>query len=641
MEDRVDPKVEQELRGYLSARLDRIAVRSTPRFAARSSGWLRSVAAVPLTLLLLGGAIVGGVALGEWREQRMKESPVAGPAIPGPLALGDNRPSAGFGLVSTTANTLLIRSEDREDALRAIPNALPLVAIAPNGKDVAFWRVTADPKATVTTYELHIVDVTVGSGTPGAVQQVALGPAYLTVSDEMPSALRWSSDGTGVIAGTRTFVRRGAQAPRDPDHSTWFAIDVVTRNVDRLDALESKAVTVYAWDRQRDLITAQGVDGTKYTWLSLSAGRLSSWELPDGAMVSDADSFGRSAVLVSHGACGARTTQLTRCPAFDIREQATFTTLLSFSPVTTPVGDAVGADVRFRPRSQDLIVQLRQPNGEAHVELWSDLGRGAHSLLATYAPNAGFTATTGIVGEGPRELILPRVDGSAVFLLKFDDRAGGRWFGEIVDLAPNLLSRGIRDPQRTPFEIRTGGNPIVSVVLDPTFSAALATVPTTPNTAPNTKGSPPASQTPSGTPRGCPDGRPQPEITAAGLLPYEPDSPLLLCVLIAESTSRVFRLTDGRNLQVFEYVGVLPAKPAASPVVTGTRTIGSQSWSWSVVNAQTVLSTTFPGVYVELSVPMGSNTTVSTELESPAGRALVDAEVDLLQSIASTLRRSN
>jgi hypothetical protein len=636
MEDRVDPKVEQELRGYLSARLDRIAVRSTPSFAARSSGWLRSVAAVPLTLVLLGGAIVGGVALGEWREQRTKESPVAGTDIPGPLALGNSRPSAGFGLVSTTANTLLIRSEDREDTLRAIPDALPQVAVAPNGKDVAFWQVLTD--TTTTRYELHIADVSAAGGTApsGGVHQVTVGPAYLTMSNEMPSALRWSSDGTGVIAGTRTFVRRGAQAPRDPDHSTWFAIDVVTRKVDRLDALESKAVTVYAWDRQRDLITAQGVDGTKYTWLSLSAGQLSSWELPDGAMVSDADSFGRSAVLVSYGACGARTTQLTRCPAFDIREQATFTTLLSFSPVTTPVGDAVGADVRFRPRSQDLIVQLRQPNGEAHVELWSDLGRGPHSLLATYAPNAGFPATTGIVGEGPRELILPRVDGSAVFLLKFDDRAGGRWFGEIVDLAPNLAQRGGRDPQRNSFEIRTGGNPIASVVLDPTFSAALAAK----TAVPDAKSSPTASPTVGGTPRACADGRPQSEIAAAGLLPYEPHTPLLQCVLIAEGTSRVYRLTDGRSLQVFQYVGVLPAKPAASPGVTGTRTIGSQSWSWSVVTGQTVLSTTFPGVYVELSVPT-AKTTLRLEPGSPSALALMTRDVDLLESIASTLRRSN
>lgn len=627
MEDRVDPKVEQELRGYLSARLDRIPVRSTPSFTARATGWVRSIAAVPLTMLLLGGVIAGGVALGEWREQRAKESQVAEAGVPGPLALGDNRPNAGFGLVSTSANTLLIRSEDREDAVRAIPNALPQIAVAPNGKDVAFWQALTD--GTSTRYELHVADVTAAGGTapPGGVHQVNVGPAYLTVSDEMPFALRWSSDGTGVIAGTRTFSRRGPLGPGDPDHSTWFAIDVATRKVDRLDALESKAVTVYAWDRQRDLITAQGINGTRNAWLSLSATRLSSWDLPEGATVSDADSFGRSAVLVSYGACGARTTQRTGCPAFDIREQATFTTLLSFSPVTTSVGEALGADVRFRPRSQDLIVQLTQLNGEAHVELWSDLGRGPHQLLAVYKPDGRFAAA--------RELILPRADGSAVFLLKFDDSAGGRWFGEIVSFAPNTAQHGGRAPQRNSFEIRTGGNPLASVVLDPTFSAALAAK----ATAPNTTARPPAAPTPSSTPRACSDGRPQSEIAAAGLLPYEPFSPLLECVLNAQGTSRVYRLTDGRHLQLFEFVGVLPTKPTAPPVLTGTRAIGTQAWSWTLVNGQIVLSTTLPDrVYVELSVAMGSSTTISVEVTSPGGLALVNADVDLLQSIASMLR---
>jgi hypothetical protein len=628
MEDRVDRKVEQELRGYLSARLDRIPVRSTPRFTARASGWVRSVAAVPVTMLLLGGAIAGSVALGEWREQRAKESQVAEAGISGPLTLAGGAPSAGFGLISTSVNALLIRSEDREDALRAIPNALPQIAVAPNGKDVAFWQVVTD--ATSTTYELHIVDVTVGGGVPGGGHQVTVGTAYLTVSNEMPFTLRWSSDGTGVIAGTRTFARRGAFAPRDPDHSTWFAIDVATRKVERLDALESKATFVFAWDRQRDLITAQGVAGAKYTWLVLLAGRLSTWEMPDGTALANADSSGRTAVLLSYGACAQPAPAQSKCPVLEIREQATFTTLFSFSRFTTPVDLSLGLEVAFRPRSQDLIVQIPLPNGEARVELWGDLGRGSDQLLAAYTKQGRFTAQ--------RDRILPRVDGSAVFLLKFDDSAGGRWFGEIVSLAPNISSRGGRDPQRSAFEIRTGGNPIASVVLDPTFSAALAAK----ATAPNTTTRPPAAPTPSSTPRACSDGRPQSEIAAAGLLPYEPRSPLLECVLIAQGTSRVYRLSDGRQLQLFEFAGVLPTKPTAPPLLTGTRAIGSQAWSWILVNGQIVLSTTLPDrVYVELSLAMGSRTTISIEVSSPGGLALVDADVDVLQSIASTLRTGN
>jgi hypothetical protein len=137
-------------------------------------------------------------------------------------------------------------------------------------------------------------------------------------------------------------------------------------------------------------------------------------------------------------------------------------------------------DVVFRPRSQDLIMQIPLQNGDAQVELWWDLGRGPHELLATYTQNIRFS--------GRRELIVPRIDGSAVFLLKFDDSAGGRWFGEIVRLDPNTTSRGGQDPQSTAFEIRGGGNPLASVVLDPAFARAMVTA--------RTGGSPLASKSP-------------------------------------------------------------------------------------------------------------------------------------------------
>jgi len=131
------------------------------------------------------------------------------------------------------------------------------------------------------------------------------------------------------------------------------------------------------------------------------------------------------------------------------------------------------------------------------------------------------------------------------------------------------------------------------------------------------------STAPQSTPPRCADGRPQSEITAAGALPHEPRSPLLACVLIAEGTSRVYHLGDGRRLQVFEYVGGLPIKPGATPSQTGALMIGSQSWSWMTVNGQTVLSATLPDrVYVELDLPTGSD---------------VKADLNTLQSIASTL----
>lgn len=137
----------------------------------------------------------------------------------------------------------------------------------------------------------------------------------------------------------------------------------------------------------------------------------------------------------------------------------------------------------------------------------------------------------------------------------------------------------------------------------------------------------PAGTPESRTPPRCADSvRPQSEITAAGLLPHEPRSPLLECVLFAERNSRVYRLTDGRSLKLFEYAGGLPVKPSATPDQTGTRVIGGQSWSWLTINGQTVLSTTLSDrVYVDLSVPTGSD---------------LNADLAILQSIASTLRAS-
>lgn len=129
------------------------------------------------------------------------------------------------------------------------------------------------------------------------------------------------------------------------------------------------------------------------------------------------------------------------------------------------------------------------------------------------------------------------------------------------------------------------------------------------------------------TPPRCADSvRPQSEITAAGLLPHEPRSPLLECVLFVERNSRVYRLTDGRSLKLFEYPVGLPFKPSGTPDQTGTRVIDGQSWSWLTINGQTVLSTTLSDrVYVDLSVPTGSD---------------LNADLAILQSIASTLRAS-
>lgn len=597
-----DDRLEGQIRAVLAAEAAtrRVVAVRTP---SRRGQVIRKVAffssrAVPATLLVTLVATAAGLGLADWRAQRQRgdEPRSAAGEIPGPLALGGGAPSLGFGLVSTAPNTLLVRNETTESAPYTFAATLPQVAVSPNGHDIAYWVAVTDPQVgKAGSYELHVRDLIGPAG--GAPSRE--GRSYLTSTDEMPFALRWSSDGTGLIAGTRTFVRRGAQS-QPPDHATWFVIDIASAKATRLpSALETQMSEVYAWDRQRDLITGSGQSAGQNVFIRLEAGRFTSTAVPTGSVFAAADAYGRSIVVVSATTCPDGKL---RCSRFEVHDQSTFD--VTMPPVTEQTTDY--PDVVFRPRSQDLIVQLPLTNGQARVELWTDLGRGVHQVLASYTQSGRFTAR--------REVMLPRVDGSAVFLLKFDDSSGGRWFGELV---------GLSDGSQSPFEIRTGGNPLASIVLDRAFATALSGK----VAAPNTKGPAAATPTSGGTPSRCADGRPQSEINAAGLLPHEPRSPLVECVLIAEGTSRVYRLRDGRRLQVFEYPGGLPVKPTAAPLQTGTRMVGSQSWSWMTVNGQTVLSTTLPDrVYVELDLPTSSN---------------VNADLDTLQSIASTLRASS
>ena len=124
-------------------------------------------------------------------------------------------------------------------------------------------------------------------------------------------------------------------------------------------------------------------------------------------------------------------------------------------------------------------------------------------------------------------------------------------------------------------------------------------------------------------PARCGDGRPQSEIDAAGLLPLEPHSQRIACIQIAEGTDRAYRLADGRSLQLYEHIGALPAKPSRSPTDSGVIDIGTQSWSWTALDAYLVLSTETPnGIYVELG------------LSGSGGRS---ADIDLLKEIAATL----
>jgi hypothetical protein len=373
-------------------------------------------------------------------------------------------PSLGFGLVSTEGNTLLVRNETTASAPFTIPNAPPPVAVSPNGHEIAYWR-TVPSRTGGAMWELFRSDLIDPAARDIGVMSAPAG--------EDPGPFVWSSDGTGLVVNTGTARRRGAVAGPNAV-SRWSTVDVTSSTVTGLPAEFERAVgTVYAWDRQRDLISGGGVTAQgQSTFITLHGGRVVTEALRPGSVIAAADAYGRSLVIAHPGGCRVVGQTDPRCAVLESRDQATFTTVAS-----SPVGEATAflPSVTFRPRSQDLIVQLALPNGDARVELWSDLGRGPHQRLSTYTRNAAFTLTTGLIDESRRDLILPRVDGSAVFLLKFDGSSGGRWFGEIVSLAPNYSQRGGQDLNRTPFEIQTGGNPIASVVLDPAFARAMAT----------------------------------------------------------------------------------------------------------------------------------------------------------------------
>jgi hypothetical protein len=452
--------------------LDRLPMLPADRWVPRTQpplNWMHRAAFVPLSALIILVAVGAGLGLADWRAHRTAtdEQQAAGQGVPGPLALAGGAPSLGFGLVSSSANTLLVRNETTPDAPFVYTSVLPQVAVSPNGHEIAFWRTATDASG-MTSYQLDLKDILVSGGSNGATGPVPTG-RLLTVPDgDVPGPIVWSSDGTGLIANTHTPATRGGDATASRPHASWFKVDVASTKVEQLPQAFDSFSVIYAWDRSRDLITGSTTSfGSPSlaggpTFLTAKAGVFESHPVPNGGAISAADLYAKSVVIAYAGGCkGPPADSTLRCPVLEIRDQATFAIITGSAPVEATSGFP---DVVFRPRSQDLIVQLPLRNGDARVELWSDLGRGTHQVLATYTEGPPFTAR--------RELILPRVDGSAVFLLKFDGSAGGRWFGEVVALGSSNEKR--LDPKRTTFEILSGGNPLASVVLDPAFARAMA-----------------------------------------------------------------------------------------------------------------------------------------------------------------------
>ncbi len=82
----------------------------------------------------------------------------------------------------------------------------------------------------------------------------------------------------------------------------------------------------------------------------------------------------------------------------------------------------------------------------------------------------------------------------------------------------------------------------------------------------------------------CSDGRPQSEIDFAGRMLWEPTANEISCVLNATvsgpGASRVYRLTDGRVLNMYERVEAVPVKPTVAPRLA-ERHVGPERLEWS------------------------------------------------------------
>src|SRR2546429_6008026 len=111
-----DQLLESRMRSVLEADAGArrfVALHRGARGESRLAGTFRAGVAVPLTIAVVAAALVTGVALADWRAQHASPpaSQAAATTLPGPLALAGGSPSAGFGLISMSANTGLLRSE--------------------------------------------------------------------------------------------------------------------------------------------------------------------------------------------------------------------------------------------------------------------------------------------------------------------------------------------------------------------------------------------------------------------------------------------------------------------------------------------------------------------------------------------------
>ena len=408
-------------------------------------------------------ALVVGVALGNWRATVASPATPPRPTgpLPSPLAVGHGSVDPGFGFVNTdiaspaTGPIVTIRNEVSRGVVTSVRGALPNVAVSLNGQKVAIWASFANPTGTGQSFQLVVYDT---------IARTWTAPLFTSVS-EIPRAILWSSDGTGVVFSTETDAGRGGLVGRQV-HTSWFSLDIASAQARELIAFEGLAEHVYSWDRSTDTITASRsvlaspaptASVASGAFLVLAHGELRSFPIPARWTVGAADSYGRSVVLLAGTTCDDGSL---RCPRAEVRDQTTFGVLTpEFALARTPVRDL--PTVSFRPRSQDLIVLQTYFSASPTVELWPDLGRGARlSLFQPGRPRPGGGVTATDVNR-----IITRPDGGAVFLLQFDTSRTGRWFGDLVSLVDaNLMGY---------LDFSDGGNPLGSVVLDRSYAARI------------------------------------------------------------------------------------------------------------------------------------------------------------------------
>lgn len=431
MDDQVDRKTEQELRGYLSERLDRVPVSSTPRFTRPSAGWLSRAATVPIVMVLMVAAIAGGVALGDWREQQRAGSQ---PPSASPMASASAIPSASYGIVVAQRGSqggleLVIRSETDARPIVTLGSfsAMPSVAgrtlaVSPDGRRLAFWTDNQGANS------VQLWD----AATPNRTTTLLTSP-----SGETGTGVLWSSDGEGLLLSFVSVARQPRTNPPPPPDDTAETVlrtlEIASGNLTQVfrakrGGLEGSVAPV-AWNRERKTIGAVEVGGGGFAiaYLLIRDGDVSRTVF-DRALSSVRSVAGSSDALWVVAVAGD-----SRIVTWSVSNPGRVTEL-----------QPLGASVHFGwlPRSTRVIVRQGAGVQDAKLFLWD--------VATDDRTEAGSS----------RYLAVPRADGSALYVT--DERGST----SVLEIAS-----GAREPlANMPTYVVQGqvfpeGVPVVGVIL--------------------------------------------------------------------------------------------------------------------------------------------------------------------------------